>query len=69
MYFAPQYPEFSPRTMWGLVDRVHECIQETRSRSAVQGDGQTWRISRPAASIVTLTLPTGVLSEDYCRLP
>jgi hypothetical protein len=39
LYFEPQYPEFSPRTMW-FVERVYKRLQKARSGSAVQSDCQ-----------------------------
>ena len=34
--FEPQYEEFSPRTMWELVQRDYQRFQEARSGSAIQ---------------------------------
>ncbi len=52
LYFEPEYPEFSPRTMWSLSNAFTQCLQEARSGSAVQGDREAGRISHPAACVI-----------------
>jgi hypothetical protein len=60
LYFEPQYEEFSGRTMWSLSQRIHQRLQEAGSHPAIQGHGQTGRISQSTAGIVKVGPRSGV---------
>ena len=53
LYFEPEYPDFSPRTS-GLVERLHQRIQEARSSASVQGNSETGRLFGHAFRIVKI---------------
>jgi hypothetical protein len=36
-----------------LVERLHQCFQEARSDSALQGDGQAGRVPQPVDGVVS----------------
>src|SRR6476659_3628877 len=52
LYFEPQCPEFSARTMGKSFQRLYQRFQEARSGAAVQGNGQAGRLSRTIAGII-----------------
>jgi hypothetical protein len=52
LYFEPQYPEFSARTMWSLSNAFTSAFKKTRSGAAVQGNGEAGRLSRATAQLI-----------------
>jgi len=56
LYFEPKYEEFRPPDDPEPLERVHFCVQRTGSHSAVQSDGQAWRIPGSPLLAVVLAL-------------
>jgi hypothetical protein len=52
LYFEPKYPEFSPRTMWSLSNAFTSAFKKLDPISAVQGDGQSGRISGATSQLI-----------------
>jgi hypothetical protein len=53
LYFEPEYPEFSPRTMWSLSNAFTSAFKKRDSHSTVQRNGQTRRVSQPVNGVMS----------------
>ncbi len=54
LYFEPEYPEFSARTMWSLSNAFTSEFKKLDPIPQLQGDRKTGRVSRPTAGITNL---------------
>jgi hypothetical protein len=52
LYFEPEYPEFSPRTMWSLSNAFTSACKKLDPVPQFQGDGQAGGISQSIACMI-----------------